>query len=64
MFTCLQFYNVMVFYHSVQLLKYTPYLNMIFYSVDVLELCVLNATNKLTGSDAKPYSALKNRQVA
>ena len=54
----------MVFYHSVQLLNYTPFLKMIFYFADVLELCVLNATSKLTGSDAKPYSALKNRQVA
>ena len=32
---------------------------MIFYIADVLELDVTNATNKLTGSDAKPYSALK-----
>ena len=32
--------------------------------VDVLESCVLNATNKLTGSDAKPNPASKNRQVA
>ena len=35
------FYNVMVFYHSGQLLKYTRFLNMIFYFVDVLELCEL-----------------------
>ena len=32
---------------------------MIFYVADVLELCVPDATNKLTGSDSKPYSALK-----
>ena len=32
---------------------------MIFYVADVLDLCVPDATNMLTVSDAKPYSALR-----
>ena len=37
---------------------YIYMLIMIFYFADVLELCVSDATNKLTDSVAKPYSAL------
>ena len=44
------FYNVMVFYHSGQLLKYTRFLNMIFHFVDFLELCVLISLQALMQS--------------